>query len=106
MNVLFEYAYHWLRASAVRLYRPFDMTLTRDWVSAIEGGRPGFAFQLRLVALDALRSDDPQLVHKAIAALAVVGERADCVQLRAVSGVHAVAARTAIFELEHSAHAG
>ena len=64
------------------------------------------AEQLRLVALDALRSGDRELVNKGVAALAVVGEPADCPELRALAPEYARAARTAIFEIEHKAPAG
>jgi hypothetical protein len=105
MDPLFEYAHHWLRGTAVRLYRPFDLALNRRLVRDVEAGRPGFAVQLRLVALDALRSEDRDLVHKGIAALAVVGSPVDCVRLESVSVEHAIAVRTAIFEIEHAAPA-
>ena len=106
MDPLFEYAYHWLRDTAVRLYRPFDITLNRRWVRDIEVGRPGFCAQLRLVALDALQSQNAELIHKGIAALAVVGCAADLGRLASVSPEYAVAARTAIFEIEHSERSG
>ena len=106
MNPEFEYAYHWLRDTAVFLQRPFDLHLNREWIEDIEGGRPGFAAQLRLVALDALGSENDLLVHKAVAALAIVGERSDIPPLRIVEPRHAKAVRTAVFEIEHATPAG
>ncbi|MGH7624982.1 MAG: hypothetical protein ACREOJ_06675 [Gemmatimonadaceae bacterium] len=105
VDPLFEYAHHWLRATAVRLYRPFDILLTRLRVREIDEGRPGFAAQLRLVALQALHDDNPSVVHRGIAALAVVGEVGDVEALKAVPPEQARAARTAIFEIEHTANA-
>jgi len=105
LDPLFEYANHWLRATAIRLYRPFDLSANRLRVREIEEGRPGFAAQLRLVALKALHDADPSIVHKGIATLAVVGEVRDVDELEAVPPDHAKAARTAIFEIEHTAHA-
>jgi hypothetical protein len=87
------------------LYRPFDISLNRRRVRDIEQGRPGFAVQLRLVALDTLQSEDAELVHRAIAALAVVGSPADVERLASLPPQHLKAARTAIFEIEHSAPA-
>ena len=106
MDPEFEYAYHWLRDTAVRLYRPFDLSFNRRRVEEIEAGRPGFAGQLRLAALNAIQSGDRELVHKGIAALAIVGEHPDCRALEAVPPEHARTARTAIFEIEHNSHAG
>ena len=109
MNPLREYAEHWLTSTAVRLNNPRDHRLNTDWISDIEGGRPGFSAQLRQVALDALNSDDRVWTQKGIAALAVVGQVEDLVALaacrsRAGSDV-ASSARTAMFEIEHRAPA-
>ena len=105
MDPLYEYAHHWLRGTAVYLQRPFDLELNKRWITDIEGGRPGFARQLRLVALNALEDGDWLLVHKAIAALAAVGEAADVPRLQAVAALHEKEVRTAIFEIEHGAPA-
>lgn len=109
MDALTEYARFWLERTAVRLGHPNWHRLTERWVADIECGRPGFSMELRAVALDALSSPDIGWVHKGIAALAVVGERANLPLLRAAADRHggaiATSARTAMFEIEHRAPA-
>jgi len=106
MDPQFEYAYHYLRDTAFYLQRPFHLARNRQRVTETDAGRPGFAVQLRLVALDALRSEDPLLDHKGIAALAVVGVVEDIPHLEQLVAVHPDVTRTAIFEIEHSPPAG
>ena len=106
MDLLREYAHHWLRRTALTLGHPNWLPLSRLLITQIERGRPGFADQLRQAALDALEGDDPGLQHRAVAALAVVGTPADIPSLRR-AGRRAGApleqyARTAIFEIEQS----
>ena len=105
-NPQFEYAYHWLRDTALYLQRPNHLARNRRHVTEIDTGRPGFASQLRLVALEALGSEGSLLVHKAIAALAVVGTIEDLPHLELVAAAHRNVVRTAIFEIEHSSPAG
>ena len=106
MDPEFEYAYLWLRGMPLYLKRPIDLTHNRRRIAEIEDGRPGFSGHLRQVALDALASDDWIMVHKAIAALAIVGERYDVPRIEAVASAHRKAAGTAIFEIEHAPAAG
>jgi hypothetical protein len=105
MDPLREYAQFWLERTAVRLGQPNWHRLNRYWIENIESGRPGFAAQLRLVALDALGSEDATWAEKGVAALAVVGHPEDLDRLAAYSerrgGAASKNARTAIFEIEH-----
>ena len=106
MDPLREYAQFWLERTAVRLGHPNWHKLNKYWIENIESGRPGFAAQLRLVALDALAGEDAAWAEKGVAALAVVGRPEDLRRLAAYAerrrssgtGTHA---RTAMFEIEH-----
>ena len=109
MDPLREYAQFWLERTAVRLGHRNWHHLNQYWISNVESGRPGFAAQLRLVACDALESDDTAWALKGIAALAVVGQPDDLGRLAAcgdrLGGLAAKHARTAMFEIEHRAPA-
>lgn len=109
MNPLREYAKFWLERTAVRLGHPNWHRLNEYWIENIESGRPGFAAQLRLVALDALGADDAAWAEKGVAALAVVGRLEDLDRLAAYGESRGAAtgknARTAMFEIEHRAPA-
>ena len=89
--------------------RPSWMRWSVDLVAEQEQAHPGFASALRLAALRGLTSEDDRLTRRALAALAVVGQRMDVESINASvanrgSAVQADA-RTAIFEIEHRAPA-
>jgi hypothetical protein len=109
MDALREYAQFWLERTAVRLGHPNWHQLNRSWIENVERGRPGFAAQLRLVALDALGAEDATWAEKGVAALAVVGQVEDLGRLAAYGERRGAAAgknaRTAMFEIEHRATA-
>ena len=68
--------------------------------------RPGFAEQLRAVALEALSGSNTDLARRGLAALSVVGTGADLAAIEAIgAGSDGIAAdaRYAAFEIKHRA---
>ena len=109
IDPLREYAHFWLERTAIRLGHPNWLRLAAHWIADVEAGRPGFAARLREVARDVIAGDDVGLVHKGVAALAVVGTAEDLPALaragEAHGGLVATHARTAAYEIEHRAPA-
>lgn len=109
MDPLREYAQFWLERTAVRLGHPNALNLNRHWIADLENGRPGFSEHVRLVALEALASEDVSWAQQGVAALAAVGQVDDLDALAAcgqrLGGEAATNARTAMFEIEHRARA-
>jgi hypothetical protein len=107
MNPLRDYVEHWFAHTALRTGRPNWLKLTEQWITDVAGARPGFAAELRQVAREALSSSERDLVHRGLAALAVVGTKEDLSAIESlltnpdsyISG----AASTARFEIVHRA---
>ena len=107
MTVLREYVEHWFRHTAMRVGKPEWLERNAVWVQQAAEGRPGFADELRNIALEALQNSERELVHRALAALAVIGSSEDLGAIGQFTTSHdewlAAAARTAAFEIEHRA---
>jgi len=107
MTPLREYAEHWFKHTALRVGHPNWLKLNARWVRDVADARPGFTAELREVALEALRASDRELVHRALAALAVVGTVTDLPTVDPFASSDdtyvAGAARTAAFEIQHRA---
>lgn len=109
IDPLTEYARFWLEKTAVRIGHPNWVRLAAYWIANVEEGRPGFSARLRVVAREALTSNDLGTVQKGVAALAVVGLAEDLPALARAGELHggvvATHVRTAAFEIEHRAPA-
>ena len=107
MSTLREYAEHWFAHTSLRIDTPFLLKHVHESVRRVADARPGFASELREIALATLGSAERDLVHRALAALAVVGRSEDLAAISVLTTSHdswiAGAARTAKFEIEHSA---
>jgi len=107
MNPLRDYVEHWFAHTALRTGRPHWLKLTEQWINDVASARPGFETELRQVALAALNSSQRDLIHRGLAALAVVGNSEDLPAIESlltssdsyISG----AASTARFEIAHRA---
>jgi len=102
-----EYADHWFKHTALRIGHVNWLQVNARRVSDVAEARPGFAAELREVALAALGGTDRELVHRALATLAVVGTEPDLAAIDAFTNSPdswvAGAARTASFEIRHRA---
>jgi hypothetical protein len=107
MSILREYAEHWFAHTSLRINTPFLLKNVHRTVREVADARPGFSSELREIAMAALGSSERELVHRALAALAVVGQPEDLVAIRALTESPdswiAGAAGTAAFEIEHGA---
>jgi len=107
MTALREYAEHWFAHTALRIDRPNGLTLSAQWIGQVTGARPGFDAELRQIALAALNGSQRELVHRGLAALAVIGgpEDVDAIQalVKNPDPYIAGAASTARFEIAHRA---
>ena len=107
LTPLREYAEHWFAHTDLRLHPPRLLNQTTQWIQELTHARPGFDAELRTVALASLRSSDRVLVHRALAALAVLGRPDDLVMieplLQSADPYIAGAAGSAKFEIAHRA---
>jgi hypothetical protein len=107
VNPLRDYVEHWFAHTALRTGRPNWLKLSEQWITDVASARPGFVAELRQVALEALSSSERDLVHRALAVLAVIGTKEDLPAIESlrtssdsyISG----AASTAQFEIIHRA---
>jgi len=107
MSTLREYAEHWFAHTSLRIETPFLLKHVHKTVREVADARPGFASELREIALARLASSERGLVHRALAALAVVGRAEDLAAISVLTASRdswiAGAAATAAFEIEHNA---
>jgi hypothetical protein len=99
-----DYVRHWFAHHALRTTTPTLRAGVRKWIAQADEARPGFAEQLRHVALEALAGSDRELVRRGLVALSVVGTEADLATLETFgTGSDGIAAdaRYAAFEIQH-----
>lgn len=97
--------HYWRRHSIPCLDQGRDwIERNRTWIEQEASLHPGFGDALRTIALDALGSDEPFEVRRALSALAVLGRPDDVPRLRAVAsergGLLARDAGAAVSEIE------
>jgi hypothetical protein len=98
-----DYVRHWFAHHALRTSPPSVRGLARQWIEETAEARPGFAEQLRAVALEALSGSDSTLVRRGLVALSVVGTDDDLAAIEVLGeGNDGVAAdaRYAAFEIK------
>src|SRR5262245_41140982 len=85
MSTIREYAEHWFAHTSLRIDTPYRLGSVHETIGGVANARPGFGSELRRIALDALGSADRELVHRALAALAVVGSTQDVAAISALT---------------------
>jgi len=107
MTPLREYAEHWFAHTDLRIERPNSLILSKNWIGQVASARPGFDAELRQIALAALNSLQRVLVHRGLAALAVIGTAEDLPAIEPLmpnpDPYISRAASTAHFEIAHRA---
>ena len=107
MSSIREYAAHWFAHTSLRIDTPYRLGVVHETVRGVANARPGFAPELRSIALDALGRTDRELVHRALAVLAVLGCPEDLAAIAPLTESEdswiGGAARAARFEIEHRA---
>jgi hypothetical protein len=101
-----DYVRHWFEHHPLGTSIPTALALARKWIEETAQARPGFAEQLRAVALEALSNPDPALAHRGLVALSVVGTGEDLARIEPLgAGTDdlAAAARYAAFEIKQRA---
>jgi hypothetical protein len=101
-----DYVRHWFAHHALRTTTPTLRALARKWIEQADEARPGFAEQLRIVALDAISGSDPDLARRGLVALSVVGTEVDLAMIEGIgAGINGLAAdaRYAAFEIKQRA---
>ena len=101
-----DYVRHWFENHALTTATQTLRAASRKWIEEAAEARPGFADELRKVAMEALSDTNRQLASRGLIALSVVGTPSDLPSIEALGrGSDRVAAdaRFAAFEIKQRA---